>query len=113
MVKEIPAAIKTMETIAPEIGPLTAKSNMADRDLGKDRSAVIDPNDPSCNDGKGTGKATFIPVLVAAIRCAISWTKFTESNPSIIGKHELNFDISLLFTTESKKLGLSAKEEIA
>jgi hypothetical protein len=112
-VREIPAIMNAIEIIAPAIGPLIAKSNIADRDFGNERSAVIDPKVPTCKDGKGTGRAIFMPDLVAAMRWASSWTALTTITPRNIGKHELNLDMSLLFTTALKNLGFRANPEIA
>lgn len=111
-VRLIPIIISKIETKAPATGPLIEKSKSALRDFGNERSAVIDPNVPSCSEGKGTGSAVFMPYLIAAIRWPISCIALTANTPRNIGKHDPNFDTSLLLITESKKLGFRANPAI-
>lgn len=113
IVRLSPEISSIMDTSIEIRGPLMATSNNAERVEGNDLRGVIEPNVPSCTDGRGTGNPIFTPRIFAAIAWPASCNAETAKMPKKIGRHNGTAVTSFSFTTALKKVGLRANALIA
>ena len=104
-----PPMISIIDTSMDTIGPLIATSKSATLVLGKDRSGVILPNVPSCNEGRGTGIPSFTLCFFAAITCPSSCKADIAITPVNIGRHDDDTaETSFSLTMALKTFGFNA-----
>ena len=104
IVMPIPLTTSMIDTSMDIVHPVIVTSKSATLVLGKDRSGVILPNVPSCNEGRGTGIPSFTSCFFAAITCPNSCNADIARTPKNIGRHdegtaETSFSLTMALKT--------------